>query len=98
MIADGYCEDCNEAFSLQGFSVPEDLQYTKFASLLGTIISSQEDFDNWVQEQIESGKGYYEEDTGYLIIDGEKILDEFDRYQENDCKCPLCGSKNNYWN
>ena len=95
MIAEVICKDCHSETSLYGYTVREDLKYTKLAHLLETELKTDDAFDAWLKSKEENGTAYHKE--GKLIIDGIEVLDEFQRWEQNGCKCPNCGSKNCYW-
>ena len=95
MIAQLVCNDCHSETSLLGYITRDDLKYTKLAHLLETELKTDDDFEKWYKEKLKDGSAYYKEDT--LIIDGEEVLDEFQRWEQNGCKCPECGSINCYW-
>ena len=89
MIAQLICNDCHSENTLLGYTTRNDLKYTKLAHLLETKLKTDDDFEKWYKEKLKDGSAYYKEDK--LIIDGEEILDEFQRWEQSDCKCPGCG-------
>lgn len=91
MIAQIRCEDCDSEVSAYAYVIREDLK----AYLLDTELKTKEDFEIWLRSKREDGTAYYKKDK--LIIDGEEVLDELQRWEQNGCKCPECGSKNCYW-
>ncbi len=95
MIAELICNDCHSETLLYGYVVREDLRYTKLAHLLETELKTDDAFDTWLDKKEKNGTAYYEKDK--FIIDGEEVLDEFQRWEQNGCACPECGSKNCYW-
>ena len=95
MIASVICRDCGSMTSLYEYVVREDLKYTKLAYLLDTKLKTEEDFNIWLKSKEENGTAYFKEDK--FIIDGEEVLDEFQRWEQSGCVCPECGSKNCYW-
>lgn len=95
MIAEVICKDCHSVTSLYGYVVREDLKYTKLAHLVKTELKTENDFDNWLKEKEKNGAAYFKDDK--FVIDGEEVLDEFQRWEQSGCTCPECGSKNCYW-
>ncbi len=95
MIAELICNDCYSTISLLGYVTRDDLRYTKLAHLLETELKTDDNFDTWLDKKEKDGTAYYEEDK--FIIDGEEVLDELQRWEQNGCKCPECGSTNCYW-
>lgn len=95
MIMQLTCNDCHSENTLLGFVVKEDLKHTKLAHLLETEIKTDDDFKKWLEGKLNNGSAYYKEDR--LIVDNEEILCEFDRWEQNGCKCPECGSTNCEW-
>ena len=103
MIAQIRCKDCDIETSAHGYVVRKDLKYTKLAYLLNTKLKTEKNFDAWLKSKEEDGTAYYKTDKlrfegdEFLVIDGEEVLDEFQRWEQSGCKCPICGSKNCYW-
>lgn len=95
MIAELICNDCHATISLLGYVTREDLKYTKLAHLLETELKTEDDFKKWYKEKLNDGSAYYKEDK--VIINGEEILCELDRWEQGGCKCPEYGSKNCEW-
>ena len=95
MIAEIICEDCHSEISVYRHVVRDDLKYTKLAYLLDTKLKTEEDFNIWLRNKKENGTAYYKEDK--LIIDGEEVLDGFQRWEQSGRVCFECGSKNCHW-
>lgn len=95
MIAQLVCNDCHSETSLLGYVTRDDLKYTKLAHLLETELKTDNDFNTWLDKKEKDGTAYYEEDK--FIIDGEEVLDELQRWEQGDRKCPECGSTNCDW-
>ena len=95
MIAQLVCNDCHSETSLLGYVTRDDLKYTKLAHLLETELKTDDDFEKWYKEKLKDGSAYYKEDK--LMINGEEILCELDRWEQNGHKCPECGSTNCDW-
>ena len=103
MIAEIMCKDCHSETSVYGHVVREDLKYTKLASLLDTKLKTEEDFKIWLKSKEENGTAYYKKDKlrfegdEFLIIDGEEVLNGFQRWEQSGRTCSECGSKNCFW-
>ncbi len=98
MIAQMVCNNCHTEVPLRGYVVKEDLKYTALRHLLDTTIKTDDDFDNWLDEKRQEGSVTETVDNdSVLVVDGVEIFDEFQRWENNDCACPECGTKHCTW-
>lgn len=109
MIAQCMCYNCCHDTPIDGNLRKEDLIGTPLEYLL-TPDFTTEKFEEWYDKMVserkiasvenERGYGYggvYNETTGFMENPKFLLLDEFDRWERDGQKCPVCGSTNNYW-